>query len=146
MFEVVCRARTFESITSLHSTSVEIFIKIQKGGKMKISREKAFELWEKVFGNKEYAEDFSGGLMYKHAYGNPNYYEYRNGQKIYCGWNIHHVLPIAHGGSNSLENLVCVNIITNETAGDKITYWIGDTLYQVKKIKGTHIYEIVEIR
>ena len=25
MFEVVCRARTFESITSLHITSVEIF-------------------------------------------------------------------------------------------------------------------------
>ena len=113
---------------------------------MKISREKAIELWENEFGGKEYAEDFHGNLMRKSAYGNPNYRETHNGKIVYCGWNIHHILPIALGGSNSIENLMCTSIITNEAAGDKITYWIDDSLYQVKKIKGTHIYEIVEIQ
>ncbi len=113
---------------------------------MKITKKSAYELWESMFGSVEYAEDFDGGLMYKHAYGNSDYYEIRNGQKIYCGWNIHHILPKACGGDNSIENLICTNIITNELAGDKISYWIDDKLYQVKKIKGTHLYEIIRIK
>ena len=88
-----------------------------------------------MFGSSSYAEDFDGGLMYKYAYGDSEYYEYRNGHKVYCGWNIHHILPKACGGSNDISNLICTNIITNEIAGDKVSYWIGDRLYQVKKIK-----------
>lgn len=113
---------------------------------MKISKKNAYELWEMMFGSREYAEDFDGGLMYKHAYGNPEYCEYRCGQKVYCGWNIHHILPKACGGSNAIENLTCANIITNELAGDKVSYWIEDRLYQVKKVKGTHTYEIVRVQ
>ena len=113
---------------------------------MKLSKKKANELWEATYGSKEYAKDFDGRLMYKHAYGDPNYYEYRNGQKVYCGWNIHHILPRACGGSNTRENLICTNIITNELAADKISYWIDGHLYQVKKIKGTHKYKIERIK
>lgn len=110
---------------------------------MKITKENAYELWEMMFGSNLYAEDFDGGLMYKHAYGNPNYYEWHGNNKVYCGWNIHHILPKACGGSNSIDNLTCTNIITNEQAGDKVSYWIEDRFYQVKKIKGTRAYEIV---
>ena len=109
---------------------------------MKISKENAYELWESMFGNSEYAKDFDGGLMYKYAYGDSNYYELRGGYKVYCGWNIHHILPKACGGSNSIDNLTCTNIITNEQAGDKVSYWIEDRFYQVKKIKGKHAYQI----
>ena len=110
---------------------------------MKISKKNAYELWEMMFGSREYAEDFDGGLMYKHAYGDHEYFEYRGGKKVYCGWNIHHILPRACGGTNSIDNLICTNIITNEQAGDKVSYWIEDRFYQVKKIKGTRAYEIV---
>ena len=60
------------------------------------------------------------GLMYRDAYGDPNYYIVRNGERIYCGWNIHHILPLARGGTDSSDNLICTNIITNELAADKI--------------------------
>lgn len=113
---------------------------------MKITRNNALLLWEEDYGNQEYVEDFDGGLMYKYAYGQPEYYIIRNGRKIYCGWNIHHILPKACGGDDSKSNLICTNIITNEAAGDKISYWIDDNLYQVRKIKGTHQYQICHVR
>ena len=69
-----------------------------------------------------------------------------NGQRIYCGWNVHHILPKTHGGTDAVENLICTNIITNENAADKITYWIDDSQYQVKKIFGTHTYQIVQLQ
>ena len=112
---------------------------------MKISKKNAYELWEMMFGNETYAEDFDGGLMYKYAYGNPEYYEYRGGKKVYCGWNIHHILPKACGGTNSIDNLTCTNIITNEQAGDKVSYWIEGRFYQVQKIKGRRAYEVVRM-
>ena len=113
---------------------------------MKISKKNALELWEAMFGSSDYAEDFDGGLMYKYAYGDSDYFEYRSGHKVYCGWNIHHILPKACGGSNDISNLLCTNIITNEIAGDKVSYWIDDRLYQVQKIKGTHTYQIVRVQ
>lgn len=115
----------------------------REGGEiMKINERSAMSIWKEYYGDNVYAKDFDGGLMYKYAYGDPNYFEYRNGSKIYCGWNIHHILPKACGGDDSRGNLICTNIITNEIAGDKISYWIDDNLYQVKKIKGTHKYAI----
>lgn len=113
---------------------------------MKINNRNAMLLWEESYGDNEYAYDFDGGLMYKYAYGDEDYYIVENGQRIYCGWNIHHILPKACGGDDSKGNLICTNIITNEVAGDKVSYWIEDCLYQVRKIKGFHQYQICRIK
>lgn len=100
---------------------------------MKINRENAFKLWERIYGKKKYARDFHGNLMCRDAYGDPDYFEKRNGKKVYCGWNVHHIQPKAHGGSNRLDNLTLTNIITNEEAADKNTYWIDGIKYQVQR-------------
>lgn len=105
---------------------------------MRINRENAMKLWERDYGMRYYAEDFHGYLMCKDGYGNPDYYSYVNGRRIYCGWNIHHILPKAHGGNNHESNLVCTNIVTNEEASDKITFWIDDSLYQVRRTETGH--------
>ncbi len=110
---------------------------------MKINRTNALRLWEKFFGNKTYAEDFHGYLMCKDGYGDPDYYVYNNGERIYCGWNLHHVLPRALGGTNAQSNLICTNIATNDEAADRITFWIDDCLYQVKKCEEG--YDIVQL-
>lgn len=112
---------------------------------MKINRTNAMQLWYDYYGDVEFANDFHGNIMYRFAYGDPNYYFVDNGEKIYCGWNIHHILPKAHGGTNSYDNLICTNILTNEAAADKTTYWIDDSRYQVKKIPSSHAYKIVGI-
>lgn len=112
---------------------------------MKINKSNALRLWEEMYGNKRFAEDFHGNLMCKDGYGNRNFYFYNYGQKIYCGWNIHHILPLACGGTNAKNNLVCTNIATNEEADDKITFWIDDALYQVKRIQGTKEHRIIRI-
>lgn len=112
---------------------------------MKINKYNALRFWEECYGNNQYAEDFHGNLMCKYGYGNKNYFIKYHGQKIYCGWNIHHILPSAYGGLNAKSNLLCTNIATNEYAEDKITFWIENALYQVKKIYGTKNYEIIRI-
>lgn len=113
---------------------------------MRINRKNALRFWEENFGQAQFAEDFHGNLMCREGYGDPDYFVYEWGQKIYCGWNIHHILPIALGGTNAKENLICTNIATNEEAEDKITFWIDDCLYQVKRIWGSDEHEICRIR
>lgn len=112
---------------------------------MKINKYNALRFWEECYGNKQYAEDFHGNLMCKDGYGNNNFSVNYYGQKIYCGWNIHHILPSACGGTNSKSNLLCTNIATNEEAANRITFWIGESLYQVKRIYGTRDHEIIRI-
>ncbi len=105
---------------------------------MKINRKNAMRLWKICYGNSRYAEDFHGNLMCKDGYGDSDYYVYDNGKRIYCGWNLHHILPKAAGGTNAVDNLLCTNIATNEEAADKITFWIDDCLYQVKRTEYGH--------
>lgn len=112
---------------------------------MKVCRKNALKLWEISYGNAIYAEDFHGNLMCKDGYGDPNFYIMKDGERIYCGWNLHHILPKASGGSNIASNLLCTNIATNEEAGDRITFWIDNYLYQVRKCDN-FTYKIVELR
>lgn len=112
---------------------------------MKICKKNALRLWKMCYGEAMYAEDFHGNLMCRNGYGNPNYYIIEDGERIYCGWNLHHILPRAFGGSNAISNLLCTNIATNEAAGDRITFWIDNCLYQVQKCNNVG-YGIVELR
>ena len=105
---------------------------------MKINKRNARILWYERYGDILIEEDFDGAIMHRDAYGVENAVTYINGEKIYCGWNIHHILPINQEGSNAKENLVCTNIITNKLAGNKTTFYIDNIKYQVKKVKGTH--------
>ena len=112
---------------------------------MKVCKTNALRLWEEQFGNVRFTEDFHGNLMCRDAYGDDEYCVNHWGKMIYCGWNIHHILPISCGGTNEKHNLICTNIHTNDEAEDKITYWIDDCLYQVQRIPGTREYQIVKL-
>ncbi len=89
--------------------------------------------------------DFHGSLMCRDAYGDEKYYIVDHGERIYCGWDIHHILPSAQGGTDVEDNLICTNISTNRCAGDKITFWIEDSQYQVRHTHGTNTHEIVRL-
>ena len=65
---------------------------------MKINQANALRLWEEYYGDSDFAVDFHGNLMYRDAYGKKNYYVKDKQQKIYCGWNLHHILPKRLGG------------------------------------------------
>lgn len=122
----------------MHSVCGLLFWSEMEVKQMKINKKNALKLWESCYGDKLYAEDFHGYLMCRDGYGNPDYFIYSNGERIYCGWNIHHILPKALGGTNALTNLLCTNIATNEEAGDRITFWIDDCLYQVQRCDDRH--------
>ena len=110
---------------------------------MKLNKTNALLLWKKYYGDRQFAKDFHGNLMCRDAYGDSDYFVYQNNQRIYCGWNLHHILPKSQRGTNAESNLLCTNILTNVAASNKITFWIDDILYQVKKVYGSRNYEIV---
>ena len=112
---------------------------------MRPSRKVAMDLWNQRYGNRRFAKDFHGNLMFKDAYGDPEFSIVENGERVYCGWNLHHILPSAFGGSNKYANLLCTNIATNEAAGDKITFWIDDDLYQVHRDSESDSHIIVRL-
>jgi len=126
---------------------------------MKIDKINALCLWEEHYGRNPWAKDFAGRLMYRDAYGDDDALAFRSGSSyiyqesgttnffrcpsIHCGWNIHHILPKTKGGTAEKSNLICTNIITNDEAENKITFWIDDHNYQVQRIPETSRHEIV---
>lgn len=129
---------------------------------MNISKATALRLWGEWYGNRLWAEDFDGGLMYRDAYNDRKVWAVRtfgnqyalssqrslrvsDNQKIYCGWNLHHILPKANGGTNAKDNLICANMITNDEAEDKTTFWINDRHYQIQRNKQTRLRKIVRL-
>lgn len=113
---------------------------------MRIKKKNALRLWKERYGDALYAVDFHGNLMYREAFGNAEHYVHRGEAKLYCGWNIHHIMPVANGGSDEKNNLLCTNIITNYKAEDKITFWIDDCLYQVQRKPETPEYQIIQLK
>lgn len=113
---------------------------------VKLSKANAMRLWEKHYGSARYAEDFHGYYMCREAYGDVDSYVMDHGERIYCGWNLHHILPAALGGTDDESNLVCTSINTNRAAGEKTTYWIDDCLYQVHRSKAEHDYQIIRLK
>ena len=100
---------------------------------MKISKKTAQKLWKERYGERTIVKDFNDSYMYYDAYGKRNYSQVIDGNKVNCGWNIHHINPKSNGGKNSKGNLACTNISTNDAAGNKSTYWIDGKKYQVRK-------------
>ena len=111
---------------------------------MKINKENAMRLWDEYYGNRWYAEDFHGNLMFKNAYGKQNCVWMTPFGLIWCGWNLHHVLPKKCGGTNAKGNLICTAISTNDAAYDKIAFWIDNCLYQVRRYEGGHRIERIK--
>lgn len=92
-----------------------------------------------------YAADFHGNLMCRDAYGDDDYFIVRHGRKVYCGWNVHHILPVSCGGTDEATNLICTNIVTNGEVKDKITYKLDDCLYQVNRVQNSNLHKIVKL-
>jgi hypothetical protein len=113
---------------------------------MRLNKINALRIWDELFGKAKFAKDFHGNLMCRDGYGDKDFYIVRWGMRVYCGWNLHHILPLSCGGTNTKHNLICTNIYTNSVAKDKITYWIDDSLYQVQKVYGVKEYQIVKLK
>ena len=82
------------------------------------------KFWENEFGNSEVGYDFTGHEVRKGSYG-------QNGSEF--GWNIDHILPVSMGGTD-YYNLQITHIETNKERGNRMSFWLDGTLYQVKKI------------
>ena len=94
----------------------------------------AKKLWENDFGNNEVGYDFDGCEVRKGSYD-------QKGSQY--GWNIDHIFPESMGGSNDFSNLQVTHMETNTERGNKNTFWIDGTKYQIKRI--THLSENDEV-
>ncbi|GAA5414379.1 HNH endonuclease domain-containing protein [Ureaplasma ceti] len=101
---------------------------------MEINREKAMDLWKERYGDKKEIKDFSGRTILKGSYG-------QTGSKY--GWNIDHILPKAHGGTNKKGNLIICHIETNAEKGDSYPNFVAnDSNWQIVNSNGQ--YKIIK--
>ena len=96
--KVVCKAPNTDRLSLYTQTCMDFYFwsgRVVR--KMKINKTNALHLWNQSFGNAEYVEDFHGNLMCRNAYGDKKYFITDHKKRIYCGWNVHHILPVSHG-------------------------------------------------
>lgn len=86
--------------------------------------DKKMSFWEKEFGDANEAQDFTGRVIKKCAYGQVN---------SRFGWDVDHIQPLSKGGKDNDENKQIVHVTTNDEKGDKTTFVINGTTYQVQK-------------
>jgi hypothetical protein len=135
----VCRYKGLD----IKKKNVSIFC-FTKEGKVKINTKHALELWHEIFRDKEYERDFACSPICRSHYNDRNattVFEFNDGKKTheinyYTGWNLHHVLPLSKGGTDDAENLDIVNIRNHDLIGDKTSFVIDGTTYQVVREKG----------
>ena len=81
--------------------------------------------WEHEFGDNEVGSDFAGWEVRKGSYA-------QEGSRY--GWNVDHILPLSMGGTDEMANLQITHIETNIERGNKITFWLDNAGYQVKRV------------
>jgi hypothetical protein len=102
---------------------------VQKDGKggygvYKIG-DKRLSFWEREFGNATEAEDFTGRIIHRGAYG-------QTGSRF--GWDIDHIQPLSLGGKDAEDNKQIVHVVTNDEKADKTTFVSDDgRRFQVHK-------------
>ena len=88
---------------------------------------RANRIWERDFGDAEYAKDYSGRPMRKSEYGN---------RKSESGWNLDHLFPKCEGGKSVDENLVCCNIKTNDEKADRFpVFHANEKRFELIKVR-----------
>ena len=88
------------------------------------------QFWKHEFGDSLVGYDFAGQEV---RFGSHN----QRGSQY--GWDRDHILPLSKGGKDNFANLQIVNMATNAERANKMTFWIDETLYQVKKV--TNLYD-----
>jgi len=57
----------------------------------------------------------------------------RDGKEYSYCWNLDHIMPIAEGGRDEWNNFEPMHCNNNLAKGDKLSFKIGDSSYQVVK-------------
>jgi hypothetical protein len=70
-----------------------------------LDHKKAMNLWKQAVGKAIEAKDCRGRLIYKAAYG-------QHGSEF--GWDVHHRCPKNQGGTDAVDNLQIVHVITHD--------------------------------
>jgi hypothetical protein len=105
---------------------------------MELTTEFAFEFWKAIYGEAVLVSDCFGDQIYKEDYGNTTLKRHLpGGESFYYGWTIDHILPIAKGGDNSLNNFEIMHWQNNSKKADKTSFIINNVEYEVYRCKVT---------
>jgi CRISPR/Cas system Type II protein with McrA/HNH and RuvC-like nuclease domain len=89
------------------------------------------EFWEREFGYSTFERDFSGRQIMRTAYKDGSQYE----------WDLDHILPLSlkkAGKPDNINNWQIAHVQTNREKTDKNPFIIGNTKYQIKKVKNLY--------
>lgn len=105
-------------------------------GRQAMEKEQALKLWEKLFGDREIAYDYSSHPMKKEDFNNPN---------SQYSWNLDFIKPSMAGGLNNESNLLPTALATMNIREGKNSFRIGKFLYEVRKGHQYGTYAIFDV-
>ena len=110
---------------------------LKRKGVFKMSKYKTIDVWNRAFGAKQEAYDYTGRLMKKSACGNPNSAYHPT---------LDHIRPLSAGGSDVRENIILCHRDTNREKADHFPHWKANgRRFHAIRVKGSRVkYEIIE--
>lgn len=101
-----------------------------------MDQEKAFQLWESLYGDLETAYDYASHLMRKSDFGN---------EDSIVGWTIDYKKPLTQGGTYVLQNQIPCAYSTFRLREGKNAFAVGSHHFEVRKGKIYGTFEIFDI-
>jgi hypothetical protein len=110
------------------------FIYFLRRAFMDVNEQNSKKLWKEKYGEKLQVKDMFGNVMIFDNY---------NKRDAKGAWNIHHIKPIARGGSNEKKNLLIISIDSHDEINGRFpSFKIKGVVYDTVKNRHTGAYEI----
>ena len=100
-----------------------------------MSKYKALDMWNRLYGKAEEVIDYAGRLMKKSACNNPS-------SKFHP--TIDHIRPLSNGGLDVLDNIVICHRDTNAEKANSFPHWKANgKRFHAERVRGSRVeYEI----
>ena len=100
-----------------------------------MSKYKALDIWNRLYGKAEEVIDYAGRLMKKSACNNPS-------SKFHP--TIEHIRPLSNGGLDVLDNIVICHRDTNAEKANNYPHWKANgKRFHAERVRGSRVeYEI----
>lgn len=97
---------------------------------------KSIEIWKRYFGEAQVAYDYAAQPMKLEDFENEN---------SNYGWTIDLIKPLSNGGMITDDNLIPCSMLTKNIRGDKMSFKIGNGIFEVRKGKKFRTFAIYDV-
>ena len=101
-----------------------------------MDKNKAYQLWEERFPNRDYVYDYAAQKIVKE--------DFENEASSYS-WTIDFIKPLSSGGFNQESNYLICSTLTKRLRQNKLSFRIGNAVFEVRKGKRYGTFSLFDV-